>query len=260
VTEWHLDHLALATKNGNEVIARLAVELGATPIHGAMALGYRPMQVRVGNATRGMNVEVIEPWDTEHNDFLERFLDRHGEGPHHLTFKCPDLAAALPYVEAAGFHPTGVSLDNPQWREAFLVPKEAQGTVVQLAEYRDPEANRSAYLEALEHGPPTEGKWWTDPPSARPVRAELRRVVMRSPAVADACRLFEDLLQGRAVDAGEGWRELEWPDGERIRLEERPADSAGVDRVEIIDPIRRDVGGAPDDFRVAGTRFVVVDY
>ena len=34
-----------------------------------------------------MTIELLEPWAVEQTDFLERFLARHGDGPHHLTFK-----------------------------------------------------------------------------------------------------------------------------------------------------------------------------
>ena len=57
-----------------------------------------------------MKVEVLEPNDVEHNDFLRRFLDRNGPGPHHLTFKVPDLAGALDVIRDQGYDPIGIDL------------------------------------------------------------------------------------------------------------------------------------------------------
>src|SRR5680860_496722 len=129
-----LDHVALATRDVTPILDLFVGELGGLVLFGGQGPGFRPMQVRLGDENDGMTVEILEPWDTEHNDFLERFLTRNGEGPHHLTFKVPDLAAALDRVRTAGFQPVGVDVSDPDWKEAFLHPREAHGTVVQLAE------------------------------------------------------------------------------------------------------------------------------
>ena len=57
-------------------------------IFGGQSIGFRPMQVWVGTHDGdGMPVELLEPWAVDRNDFLARFVARHGAGPHHLTFK-----------------------------------------------------------------------------------------------------------------------------------------------------------------------------
>ena len=82
-----LDHVALATRDVRDALDVLVGELGGTVLFGGNSVGFRPMQLRLGDATGGMNVELLEPWDVERNDFLERFVARHGAGAHHLTFK-----------------------------------------------------------------------------------------------------------------------------------------------------------------------------
>src|SRR5262249_34192796 len=64
------------------------------------------------------------------------FVARHGPGPHHLTYKVDDLATTLDRVRTAGYQPVNVDLSDPDWKEAFLHPREAHGTVVQPAEAR----------------------------------------------------------------------------------------------------------------------------
>ena len=54
---------------------------------GGENVGFRSYQVRLGDAVDGMTIELLEPWHPERFDFLERFVARHGAGPHHLTFK-----------------------------------------------------------------------------------------------------------------------------------------------------------------------------
>ena len=131
-----LDHVALATRDVRDALDVLVGELGGTILFGGNSVGFRPMQLRLGDATGGMNVELLEPWDVERNDFLERFVARHGAGPHHLTFKVDDLTATLERVRSSGYRPVNIDLSDPDWKEAFLHPREAHGTVVQLAEAR----------------------------------------------------------------------------------------------------------------------------
>ena len=130
----YLDHVALATRDAQPTIDTLVAELGGTLITGAHAVGFKPLHVRMGDATAGMMIELLEPYAVDEADFLERFLRSRGEGVHHLTLKSTDLAAELDHLLAAGFSPVNVHMDSPDWKELFLTPKEAHGTVVQLTE------------------------------------------------------------------------------------------------------------------------------
>jgi catechol 2,3-dioxygenase-like lactoylglutathione lyase family enzyme len=247
-----LDHVALATRDASAALATLIGSLGATALSGGHGVGFRPMQVHLGDGRSGMKLELLEPWAVERNDFLERFVSRHGDGPHHLTFKVDDLAATLERVEAAGLHPVSVDLSDPIWREAFLQPKEAHGTVVQLAESSSPLKSAFAeYAVAVEHGTSGEPVWWTEPELRAPEPVFLRRIVLAAPAVDTASAFFGGVLDGETVATGEGWVELGWPGGGRIRLEERPDRPPGIDRLELEGP------GPTREVVVAGARLVV---
>jgi catechol 2,3-dioxygenase-like lactoylglutathione lyase family enzyme len=247
-----LDHVALATHDASAALTTLVGDLGATALSGGHGVGFRPMQVHLGDATSGMKLELLEPWDAEHNDFLERFVARHGDGPHHLTFKVDDLAATLERVEAFGLRPVSVDLSEPMWREAFVQPREAHGTVVQLAESSSPLTSALAeYAAAVEHGAAGEPVWWTEPPSRAADPTFLRRVVLAAPSVDAAVAFFGGLLEGETADAGEGWVELGWTGGGRIRLEQRADRGPGIDRLELDGP------GATRELVVAGARLVI---
>jgi hypothetical protein len=126
-----LDHVAHAVFRWQDVWQRYAVDLGAEWSSGGESIGFAPAQLRFGNGAR---IELLMPHDADKNDFLRRFLARHGPGPHHLTFKVPNLAAALEQTERFGLEPVNVDTSDPLWLEAFLHPKQVTGIVVQLAE------------------------------------------------------------------------------------------------------------------------------
>ena len=249
-----LDHVALATRDAAGPLAALVGDLGGTVLSGGLAIGYRPMQVHLGTAESGMKVELLEPWATEDNDFLDRFLTRHGEGPHHLTFKVDDLEAALDGVRAAGYTPVGVDLSMPMWKEAFLQPRDAHGTVVQLASSTSPHKSAlEEYEQVRDHGVGMGfGEvWWPEPPPRASDVTYLRRVVMVTPTLDDTRRFFIELLGGEQREAGEGWVELTWPGGGHIRFEQRDDHQPGIDRLELEGP------EPAREVIVAGTRLVV---
>ena len=249
-----LDHIALATRDVRDALDVLVGELGAVVLFGGQSVGFRPMQVRVGDAAEGMSIELLEPWAVERNDFLERFVARHGAGPHHLTYKVDDLLAALDRVRTAGYQPVNIDVSDPDWKEAFLHPREAHGTVVQLAESRGNWGTLAEQIERVRkegaHGHP---RWWPDPPPPGDRAGFLRRVVIGTPSLAATLGFFAGLLQGDEVASGEGWIELAWPGGGRVKLEHRPGRPPGIDRLEA------DVGGdGPLGERtVAGARLLI---
>lgn len=230
-----LDHVAIATDDIDTLLATLVGDLGGTVLFGGDGYGFRWVQTRLGDAAAGMTVESLVVWRPDVDDFLARFLARHGGGTHHVTFKVPDLLAMLDACRAAGLTPVGVRLDDPEWQEAFLQPREAHGTVVQLAQTTDPRPVADVLPRVAAEGPSGTPLWWPAPP-ARAVRAvTLRHVVLGSPDRAATVSFLRDLLQGRVDDEDTTGTVLVWPGGGRIRVED--ADRAGV--------LRLDATGAP---------------
>jgi methylmalonyl-CoA/ethylmalonyl-CoA epimerase len=229
-----LDHLAVASARQSTAWPRYAGDLGGTWVAGGFAYGFRSAQVRFRH---GMKVEVIAPHNVEQNDFLQRFLDRSGPGPHHLTYKVGDIVEALAIAEEHGYPPVNVDLSDPDWKEGFLHPKSAHGIVIQLAQ-----------AQGEWTGPPPD-----DFPSPRPSEpADLVRVVHLVAALGPARDLFEAVLGGNTNDEGDGWVELEWPGSGRVRIVEAatPADhewlAGGPGRVHHVAFATEDPGGIAD--------------
>jgi methylmalonyl-CoA/ethylmalonyl-CoA epimerase len=247
---YDLDHIALAATETSDALRFLTGTLGGTVIFGGQSIGFRPMQVWVGtNDGDGMPVELLEPWAVDQNDFLARFLARHGAGPHHLTFKVSDIGAALERLRAAGLHPVNVNLSDPEWKEAFLLPREAFGTVVQLAEsHGHPETRAGLLAHVAAHGPNAHPRWWSDPSNGHGSPARLRRVVLHTPKLSAAVEFFAGILEGDVEHEDERRVDLVWARGARIGLEHRPDTPSGIDRLEV--------EGLANACTVIGTRFV----
>lgn len=202
-----LDHVAVAVERQGDVWPRYAGDLPGSWIGGGGAPGFYSAQVEYAN---GMKVEVLEPYQPEQNDFLRRFLDRNGPGPHHLTYKVPNLRAALAEVEAAGYRPVGVNLSSPHWKEAFLHPKDAPGVVVQLAQSSG----------GGDWGGEPTPDWFPEPRTEG--LATLLRVTHAVADLDDGLALFAGLLGGESAGEGESggvrWTDLAWPGAGRVRL------------------------------------------
>jgi catechol 2,3-dioxygenase-like lactoylglutathione lyase family enzyme len=205
-----LDHVAVAVERWDDAFPRYLGDLGGLWMAGGRAFGFAPGQIRFPHPERAMKVELLEPNAVEHNDFLRRFLDSSGPGPHHLTFKVPDLAGALDVVADRGYDPIGVDLSFDDWKESFIHPKQACGIVVQIAQ--------------------AAGEMPTDVPAptvvsrvARP--AALTEVALLVPDLTVAGDLFEGLLGGTRSSVGDDHVVLDWPGGGRLRIARPPAGS-----------------------------------
>jgi methylmalonyl-CoA/ethylmalonyl-CoA epimerase len=234
-----LDHVAVAVERHTDAWPRYGGDLPSRWIGGGGTSGFWSAQVEYAN---GMKVEVLEPYQVEQNDFLRRFLDRNGPGPHHLTFKVKDLRGALALAEDAGYRPVGVNLENSWWMEAFLHPKDAPGVVVQLAESN----------EGSEWGNDPTPDWFPSPRTTTP--ATLVHVAHAVADLEEGRKLFVDLLAGQVTGEHEQdgitWVDLAWPGPGRVRLLSGPPLAAWLDgragRVHHLAFATDDPGTVPD--------------
>jgi methylmalonyl-CoA/ethylmalonyl-CoA epimerase len=220
-----LDHVAVAVEALGEVGALLERDLGAVPVGGGGdAPGFRSRQWRFGN---GMRLELLEPARIDENDFLRRFLDQHGAGVHHLTFRVPDIPAAVGAVEAAGFPVLYSRVSNPDWQEAFLHPRDAFGTVVQLASYPDRPGSSA------------------DP--AGGAMASLDLVEVEVASTQRGLDLYAGVLCGHVAPTRPGATTLTWAGTGGLALvpQVEPADgrpAGGVRRLVLSGPLPEDLG------------------
>jgi methylmalonyl-CoA/ethylmalonyl-CoA epimerase len=129
VPRLELDHVAVAVRSIKAAVPLYRDALGGEYLMGGdVEDNWRWVQFRYPG---GGKVELLEPLG---DGFLSRFLDRYGEGLHHITFKTDDIEAAIAQVEGQGYELVDVKTDDPHWKEAFLRPSRAHGTLIQIAQ------------------------------------------------------------------------------------------------------------------------------
>ena len=126
-----LDHTAVAVRDLSAALRLYRDLLGGVPsgAEDQLARGFRWLTLRYPN---GSQVELLEPLGAA--GFVHDFLARHGEGPHHMTFMVENLRRAVERARGAGLRVVDESYDDPVWQEAFISPRSAFGTIVQLAQ------------------------------------------------------------------------------------------------------------------------------
>jgi len=142
-----LDHTAIAVRSIQAALPLYRDLLGGQPsgferLHDR---GFTWLTLRYPN---GSQVELLEPVGS--NGFLQAFLDKHGEGPHHMTFIVTDLRQAVEQARAAGLRVVDEDYRDPRWQEAFISPRSAFGTIVQLAQTSLAPAEREAHWSVAE--------------------------------------------------------------------------------------------------------------
>lgn len=125
-----MDHVAIAVRDMRSSIPFVTDVLGARFLFAGdqPEAAFRWAQFSFSN---GGKVELVTP---SGEGFVSRFLERNGEGIHHLTLKVPDIGSALTHLEEAGTPVFGVSIERQGWKEAFIHPRDAHGTLIQVAE------------------------------------------------------------------------------------------------------------------------------
>jgi methylmalonyl-CoA/ethylmalonyl-CoA epimerase len=193
-----LDHLAIGTPSLGDGWELFGGVLGGTWVYGADSPGFWWGQL--GFAT-GPKIELLTPTGGPDAAFLDRFLAARGAGPHHFNFLVTDIESALAKIKAFGIEPVGVNLADPEWKEAFLHPRDAHGIVIQVAQQAGSPTS-SPPRELPEPGPPT----------------SFDLIEHHVSDLDSAVRLFREVLDGELETASAGSAELTWPGGKRIKL------------------------------------------
>ena len=151
-----LEHIGIAVDDVNAVVDRFQDLLGETPYK---AETVTEQQVRTHFLDAGSaKLELLESLTDDSP--VQKFLDRRGEGLHHLAFEVDDAQTTMEHLRDAGF--TLLS-DTPQSgaddkRIFFVHPKETHGVLVEFCESAMPRwtpttvSHREGQLAVYERG------------------------------------------------------------------------------------------------------------
>jgi hypothetical protein len=204
-----LDHVAVGTSTLADGWELFGGVLGGAWAYGGQSRGFWWGQLQFST---GPKVELLTPTGGADAAFLERFLASRGPGFHHLNFIVPDIEVTLRKIEALGIKPVGVRLENPQWKEAFLHPGDAYGTVIQVAQQARTPVPSSPPAEFGKPGPP----------------CTFRMIEQRVADIDGAVRLCEEALDGEVASRPDTTAgpvaEVRWQNGARLRLVQSAVD------------------------------------
>jgi methylmalonyl-CoA epimerase len=127
-----LDHVGIAVRDLDAVVGWYREMFGAAVAHRERieSDGVEEALIRVADSY----IQLLTPY-TDASP-LARFLERHGEGIHHVGYRVDDCGAVLEAVKAKGArvvdeHPRTGSRGTTV---AFLHPKSAFGTLIELVQ------------------------------------------------------------------------------------------------------------------------------
>ena len=130
-TARHLNHVAIAVRDIEDTLSfyRDLFGLSGGEVEEVADQGVKAVLVRVG----GSQLEFIQP--TDPGGSVARFIERRGEGLHHVCFEVDDLQQKLDLLAARG-----VELVDSSPRQglcgmiAFLSPRSTRGVLVELVD------------------------------------------------------------------------------------------------------------------------------
>jgi LAO/AO transport system kinase len=137
-----LDHLGVAVRSVEERIGLYRDLLGLA-LAGVEEVEGEKVRVAMLPAGR-TRIELVEP--TSSDSSVARFIERRGEGIHHICFEVDDLTAAMARFRKAGLVPAGEEerAGAEGSRIAFIHPKGTGGILIELREIgRSPHRRRS---------------------------------------------------------------------------------------------------------------------
>ncbi len=127
-----IDHIAIVVNNLDETLQfyRDALGLHVERVEDNAAEGVRIAFLPLGDS----EIELLEP--AQPDTGIARFLEKRGEGLHHVCVSVPDIDAALARLKAQGaelinesprVRPDGI-------RYAFVHPRSTHGVLMELYE------------------------------------------------------------------------------------------------------------------------------
>ena len=82
-----------------------------------------------------VHVELLQPAGTE--GVMAKFLEKRGEGFHHICYEVEDIHAEIDRMKTEGMEILGEVMDGVEGPSVFLHPKKTHGVLVELVEKKE---------------------------------------------------------------------------------------------------------------------------
>jgi methylmalonyl-CoA/ethylmalonyl-CoA epimerase len=132
VIPYNIDHVAIAVRDLDAALARYRELYGVEPIYREVVAdqGVDEAMIPIG----GSHLQLIQPLGPETP--VARFLDKRGEGLHHVAFAVADIDGALHALVESGAELVDVEArqGGRGARIAFVHPRTVGGTLTELVE------------------------------------------------------------------------------------------------------------------------------
>ncbi len=127
-----IDHIGIAVKSmaeSNELFAKLLGE-AHYKVENVASEKVATSFFQIGDS----KIELLEASDPESP--IAKFIEKRGEGIHHIAFEVADIRAEIERLEAAGFVPLNREPKHGADNKlvAFLHPKSSNGVLVELCQ------------------------------------------------------------------------------------------------------------------------------
>ena len=123
-----LDHIGVAVKSLAEARKFFEDVLGARFLyqHENREAGFTLVELDLN----GVIFELLEPLGD--NSFVRSFLEKRGEGLHHLTFYVPNSKEKIAELKEQGVRVVDEREFSPDSYEAFISPRTSHGVLIQI--------------------------------------------------------------------------------------------------------------------------------
>ena len=129
---YNIHHVAVAVNDLDSSLETFASQYNVSPISREVIeeQGVEEAMIAIG----GSHIQVLQPLGPDTP--VGKFLERHGEGMHHIAFAVPDIDAALKHLRSQGARLIDEKprIGGGGHRIAFVHPKEVAGTLIELVE------------------------------------------------------------------------------------------------------------------------------
>ncbi len=134
-----IDHIGIAVKNleASSFLYETVFHLNGSEVVDVPSQGVRVRKFSVGET----HLELLEP--TTPDSPVAAFLEKRGEGVHHICYAVPQLDAALEKIRKGGLNVLGEPKPGADGRRViFIHPKSTFGVLIELVEDNDPNASK----------------------------------------------------------------------------------------------------------------------